>query len=68
MVGAFRLPVIATIVTTIDAQGRPKRRLRERYAITLATATGGTFEVPDPAAPTGWRAEQSFELRTISKK
>lgn len=64
-IGTLRLPVIATTVTTVDSQGRPKRRLRERFAITLATATGGTFEVPDTSAPTGWRTEQTFELREI---
>ena len=64
-IGTLRIPVIATVVTTRGSDGRPKRRLRERYAISLATATGGVFEVPDPAAPTGWRTEQAFELREI---
>lgn len=64
-IGARRIEVVATTVTTLDASGRPKRRLRERYAVGLATATGGVFEVPDASAPDGWRAEQTFELRTI---
>lgn len=60
-----RLMVLGTTVTTLDSLGRPKRRLRERYALSLATATGGRFEAPDPAAPGGWRTEQEFELREI---
>jgi len=60
-----RLAVVHTTVTTVDSVGRPRRRLRERYAPSLATATGGRFEVPDAAAPGGWRVEQEFELRAI---
>ena len=65
LIGARRLRVLATTVTTIDPAGKPKRRLTERYAVTLATATGGRFEVPDAASPNGWRTEQTFELREI---
>jgi hypothetical protein len=65
IVGPLRLRVIATTVTTMDATGKARRRLRERYAVGLATATGGIFEVPDPGAATGWRTEQAFELREI---
>ncbi len=65
-ISGVRLPVLATTVMTVDSLGRPKRRLRERYALTLATATGGVFEVPDSTAPGGWRHEQTFELRAIT--
>jgi hypothetical protein len=65
VIGAFRLRVIDTTVTTTDSTGRPLRRLRERYAVTLTTATGGRFEVPDPTNPTGWKAQQAFELTEI---
>jgi hypothetical protein len=64
-IGSRRLRVLATTVTTIDSAGQPKRRLTERYAVTLTTATGGRFEVPDASSPTGWRTEQAFELREI---
>jgi len=64
-ISGYRLTLVETTVTTVDSLGRPKRRLRERYALSLATATGGTFEAPDPASPGGWRAEQVFELRAI---
>ena len=65
IVSGVRLQVIETTVTTANASGQNIRRLRERYAITLTTATGGVFEVPDPAAASGWRAQQVFELRDI---
>jgi hypothetical protein len=52
-------------VTTFDAAGRPKRRLRERYAPSLTTATGGRFELPDSSRAGEWRGQRSFELREI---
>jgi hypothetical protein len=65
-ISGMRLQVITTTVLTVDSLGQPKRRLRERYAVSLATATGGVFEVPDPNA--GWRAEQTFELTRMSPR
>ena len=59
------IAVLPTTVTTADSLGRPSRRLRERYALSLATATGGVFETADPAAPGGWQPRQEFELREI---
>jgi len=65
VIGGRRLQVLETTVTTMDASGRAVRRLRERYAVTLTTATGGRFEIPDPDDPTAWRTQQIFELRQI---
>lgn len=59
------IPVVLTTVTTTDTLGRPSRRLRERYAVTLATATGGVFETPDPQNPGSWATSSAFELRVI---
>lgn len=59
------IPVIHTTVTTTDSAGRPLRRLTERFALSLVTATGGVFEAPDSAARGGWRPLQTFELRSI---
>ena len=59
------IPVVRTTVTTSDSTGRPRRRLRERYALSLTTATGGTFEIADSGAAGEWRAQRSFELREI---
>lgn len=55
--------VIATTVLTVDSLGRPKRRLRERYAQGLVTAAGGVFEEPD--GPGGWKEIQRFDLVAI---
>jgi hypothetical protein len=60
------IPVIITTVTTMDSLGRAIRRLRERYAIGLATATRGTFEIPDSGSG-AWRPQQVFELRAIEQ-
>jgi hypothetical protein len=65
VIGARRLRVVDTTVTTMDAAGKTVRRLRERYALSLATATGGRFETPDPEQPGQWRTQQIFELREI---
>ena len=65
VISGRRIRVLETTVTTLDSLGRPKRRLRERYAPALVPATGGRFEVPDAAAPGGWRIEQAFELSVI---
>jgi hypothetical protein len=65
MLGGRRFAVVETAVTTLDAAGKAVRRLREQFAPSLTTAVIGTFEVPDAAAASGWRAEQTFELRQI---
>jgi hypothetical protein len=65
VLGGRTFPVVDTTVTTLDAAGRSVRRLREQFAPSLTTAVAGTFEVPDASAPSGWRAEQTFELRQI---
>jgi hypothetical protein len=59
------LSVVPTTVTTRDTTGRVLRRLRERYAVSLGTAVGGIFEVPDSSQATGWRVEREFELVRI---
>ncbi len=57
--------VLHTTVTTSDSSGRPKRRLRERYALSLTTATGGTFETADSSRAGAWVPQRSFELKEI---
>ena len=64
-INGVHLLIVNTTMTTVDATGQTTRRLVERYAASLTTATGGRFEVPDAKAPGGWRTEQEFELREI---
>jgi len=61
-VSGHRVAFVRTVITTRDAQGRATRRLTERYALALATALGGVFEVPDSSASSGWRENQRFDL------
>jgi hypothetical protein len=62
-ISGMRVAVLPTTVLTVDSLGRAKQRLRERYAVSLATATGGVFEAADGNG--GWRPEQLFELRRL---
>lgn len=64
-IGQVRLEVIETTVTTFDSTGTPIRRLRERYAPALGSATWGAFEVPDSATPGAWRVTTEFELKGV---
>jgi hypothetical protein len=65
LVSGIALRVLPTMIVTVDSLGQPKRRLQERYALALVTATVGRFEVPDSSAPAGWRTERAFALRAI---
>jgi len=65
LVSGNAIGVVSTTVTTVDAGGRARLRVRERYAISLATATNGTFEAPDPAAPGRWVVRHTFALKEL---
>jgi hypothetical protein len=66
-IAGVRVAVVETTVLTIDSTGRTVRRLRERYAPSLGTATWGAFEVPDPLAAGVWRVTQEFRLIAIRR-
>jgi hypothetical protein len=65
MISGTAVQVVSTTVTTVDGRGNPRLRVRERYAVTLATATSGTFESPDPSGPGRWTARHKFELKSM---
>lgn len=65
-IGGMLIPVVHTTLEFLNPHGQPARRLRERYAIGLATATGGVFETADPAAPGGFKPTLRFRLVAIS--
>lgn len=67
-IGGRAIGVVETVVTTQDSSGVARRRLRERYAVTLTTATWGIFEVADSTAPSGWRTQQEFRLVAIEPR
>lgn len=64
-ISAVPIPVVVTRVSTFDSSGRELRRLDERYAPGLLTATSGAFAVPDTARAGGWRVTTRFELVRI---
>ena len=65
-ISGHRVGFVHTTIITHDPQGRPIRRLTERYALALATALGGVFEVPDSSNAGAWRESQRFDLVRIS--
>jgi hypothetical protein len=66
-ISGFPVPVVATTVLTIDSTGRVSRRLQERFAPGLGTATWGRFEVPDTTSASGWRTAQEFGISAIRR-
>ncbi len=64
-IGNLRVRVVETTIVTTDTAGRVVRRLRERYAPALGTATWGVFEVPDASADGGWRVQVEFTLIAV---
>jgi len=66
-ISGLAVRVVETTVLTTDSAGRVVRRLRERFAPVLGTATWGEFEVPDSAAASGWRVTQEFRLVAIRR-
>ena len=66
-ISGFPVPVVVTTVLTIDTTGRVSRRLQERFAPGLGTATWGRFEVPDTTSASGWRTAQEFGISAIRR-
>jgi len=66
-VGPAVLDVLPTTITTLDAEGRAIRRLRERYAMAITSATRGTFERPDSLRPGEWTATREFRLIAVRR-
>lgn len=63
-IAAEAVPIIVTTVLTLDRDGTVVRRLRERYAPSLGTATWGVFEQRDGE---GWRVTVEFRLVAIER-
>ena len=61
-IGGVAYVVVPTVVEYTDPAGKVVRRLRERFAIELATATCGVFEAADGA---GFRTERQFVLAAV---
>ena len=66
-IGGEAIPVVITTYTYLEVNGTPSNQLRERYAVSLGTATRGEFFVPDPAKPNQWTSSRVFRLERIEK-
>jgi hypothetical protein len=66
-VSGVAIPVIVTTYTIRGPNGQAIQLLRERYAVSLGTATRGTFYEADPSAPDGWKVQRSFSLAKIAR-
>ncbi len=62
-IGTRLVRTVETTMLMLDSTGTPVRRLLERYAVGLMTATWGRFETPEPGG--GWRVQQEFRLQAI---
>lgn len=65
-VSGVNIPVVKTTVTTKDGSGKAVRRLRERFALSLGTATDGVFEAIQPDG--SWKVTQEFSLVRIVRR
>lgn len=66
-ISAEIIPIVETVVLTRDSSGVAIRRLTERYAPGLGTATWGRFETRDTSLASGWRTAQEFSLGAIRR-
>lgn len=65
LISGAAIQVVATTITTVDARGRPRARIRERYAVSLAAATNGVIETPNPSSPGTWDAAHNYSLKEL---
>jgi hypothetical protein len=64
-IGGVSVPVVLTTYTIQGPNGQAIQQLRERFALSLGTATRGMFYEADPAAPDGWKLQRSFRIERI---
>jgi hypothetical protein len=66
-VSGMVVPVVVTTYTIRGPNGQAMQQLRERYAVSLGTATRGTFYEADPTAADGWKVQRTFGIARIVK-
>ena len=66
-VGGVAIPVVITTYTIRGPGGQAIQQLRERYAVSLGTATRGVFYEADATAPEGWKVQRTFQLSAIKR-
>jgi hypothetical protein len=66
-VSGVAIPVIVTTYTIRGPGGQAIQQLRERFAVSLGTATRGTFYEADSSAPDGWKVQRVFRMTAIRR-
>jgi hypothetical protein len=65
LISGAAIQIVSTTITTVDAKGRARHRVRERYAVSLAAATNGVIETPNPSSPGTWDAKHNYSLKEL---
>jgi hypothetical protein len=65
LISGAAIQIVTTTITTVDAKGRPRARVRERYAVSLAAATSGLIETPVPSSPGTWDTKHNYSLKEL---
>lgn len=66
-VSGVAVPVVVTTYTIRGPNGQAIQQLRERFAVSLGTATRGTFYEADSSAPDGWKVQRNFHMTAIRR-
>jgi hypothetical protein len=66
-IGGTIVPVVVTTYTIRGPNGQAIQQLRERFAVSLGTATRGAFYEADPSAAGGWTLQRSFRIAKITQ-
>jgi hypothetical protein len=64
-IGGVIVPVVVTTYTIRGPNGQAIQQLRERFALSLGTATRGAFYEADPVAADGWKLQRSFRIERL---
>jgi hypothetical protein len=64
-IGGMIVPIVTTTYTIRGPNGQQIQQLRERFAVSLGTATRGSFYEADPAAADGWKLQRAFRIAKI---
>lgn len=61
-VSGTAIPIVVTTYTIRGPNGQAIQQLREHFAVSLGTATRGTFYETDPEARDGWKVQRTFRI------
>lgn len=67
-IGGMIVPIVITTYTIRGPNGQAIQQLRERFAVSLGTATHGTFYDVDPSSERGWKLQRTFRMERIGRR